>query len=70
MIQERLRNARKEKGISMTFMAEKLGYKSASGYANIESGHTKNLSLQAAKQIAEILDVDMDELFFKEKLHV
>lgn len=69
MIQERLRNARKEKGVSMTFMAHKLGYRSASGYANIESGHTK-LSLEAAKNIAEILEIDMDELFFKEKLHV
>ncbi|MFC3212686.1 helix-turn-helix domain-containing protein [Planomicrobium okeanokoites] len=69
MIQERLKQARKAKGISMTFMAEKLGYKSASGYANIESGHTK-LSLEAAKHIAEILDVELDELFFKEKLHV
>jgi putative transcriptional regulator len=69
MIQERLRQARKAKGISMTFMAEKLGYKSASGYANIESGYTK-LSLEAAKKIAEILDVELDELFFKEKLHV
>lgn len=53
----------------MTFMAHKLGYRSASGYANIESGHTK-LSLKAAKQIAEILEIEMDELFFKEKLHV
>ena len=69
MIQERLKEARKAKGVSMTFMADKLGYASASGYANIESGHTK-LTLKAAKNIAEILDIEMDELFFKEKLHV
>lgn len=68
-MQERLRQARKSKGISMTFMADKLGYRSASGYANIESGHTK-LSLEAAKQIAGILDVEMDVLFFEDKLHV
>lgn len=69
MIQERLRKARKDKGVSMTYMAQQLGYKSASGYANIESGHT-TLSLEKAKTIAELLDIDMDELFFKEKLHV
>ncbi|WP_251525356.1 helix-turn-helix transcriptional regulator [Metabacillus litoralis] len=49
-------------------MAKKLGYKYASGYANIEMGRTKP-SLEKAKLISEILDVDVNELFFNEKLH-
>lgn len=69
MIEERLRKARKDKGISMTYMAKKLGYRTVSGYANIELGYNK-MSLEKAKDIADILGIDMDELFFKEKLHV
>lgn len=68
MIQEQLRRARKSKGITQTFMAKKLGYKMASGYANIESGHTK-LSLENAIKIAEILEMDLEEIFFDKKLH-
>ncbi|MDI2588091.1 helix-turn-helix transcriptional regulator [Psychrobacillus sp. NEAU-3TGS] len=63
-----LRNARKSKGVSMTYMAKKLGYKSVSGYANIEYGITKP-SLENAVKISEMLDVSLDELFFEEKLH-
>ena len=63
-----LREARKSKGVSMTYMAKKLGYKSVSGYANIEYGITKP-SLKNAVKIAEILETSLDELFFEEKLH-
>lgn len=63
-----LREARKSKGLSMTYMARKLGYKSVSGYANIEYGTTK-VSLENAVKIAKLLDVSLDELFFEEKLH-
>ena len=69
MMHERLRTVRKEKGVSLKFMADKLGYRSSSGYANIENGDTE-LSLKAAKQIADLLGVEMEELFFAEKLHV
>ena len=64
-----LREARKSKGVSMTFMASKLGYKSVSGYANIEYGITKP-SLENAVKIAEILETSLDELFFEDKLHI
>ncbi|MGE7954841.1 helix-turn-helix transcriptional regulator [Lysinibacillus xylanilyticus] len=64
-----LREARKSKGLSMTYMAHKLGYKSVSGYANIEYGTTK-ASLENAVKIANLLDMSLDELFFEEKLHV
>lgn len=64
-----LRDARKSKGLSMTYMARKLGYKSVSGYANIEYGTTK-ASLENAVKIAKILDMSLDELFFEDKLHI
>lgn len=65
---KKLREIRLAKGISQTHMAKKLGYKSVSGYANIEMGRT-NLSLEKAKQIADILNVDGGTLFFKENIH-
>lgn len=64
----KLRKVRLSQGRSQTFMAKELGYKYASGYANIEMGRTKP-SLEKAKQISEILGVDVDDLFFDEKLH-
>ncbi|MGN4124854.1 helix-turn-helix transcriptional regulator [Lysinibacillus sphaericus] len=65
----KIREKRLEKGISQVFISKKLGYKTASGYANIEAGRNK-LSLENAKIIAEILGVPLEELFFTEKLHV
>ncbi|WP_397537843.1 helix-turn-helix transcriptional regulator [Rummeliibacillus pycnus] len=65
---EELRAARKAKGITITFLSKKLGYKNPSGYANIEYGFVKP-SLENAKIIAELLDVPIDELFFNKKLH-
>jgi len=64
-----LREARKSKGLSMTYMARKLGYKSVSGYANIEYGTTK-VSLEKAIKIADLLNMSLDELSFEEKLHI
>ncbi|MDH5160383.1 helix-turn-helix transcriptional regulator [Heyndrickxia oleronia] len=64
----KLREVRLSQGKSQTFMAKKLGYKYPSGYANIEMGRTKP-SLEKAKQISEILDVDVNELFFNQMLH-
>ncbi|KKI88640.1 DNA-binding protein [Bacillus sp. SA1-12] len=68
MTLKRLRDVRLSQGKSQTFMAKKLGYKYASGYANIEMGRTKP-SLEKAKKISEILGVDVNYLFFYEKLH-
>lgn len=64
----RLRIIRQKKGISQTHMAKELGYKSVSGYSNIESG-VRQISLEKAKKISEILDISIEELFFEEKLH-
>lgn len=63
MLTERLRAARKKKGITMTFMAKELGYKSVSGYANIEYGITK-LSFNNAIEISRTLGMPLNELFF------
>ncbi|WP_100406642.1 helix-turn-helix transcriptional regulator [Bacillus solitudinis] len=65
----KLRETRISQGKTQTFMASSLGYKSVSGYANIEMGRTKP-SLEKAKQIADLLNVDVQMLFFDEKLHV
>ena len=65
---EKLRETRLEKGVSQTFIAKKLGYKNASGYANIEMGRTKP-SLENARIIADILEEDLNVLFFTAKLH-
>jgi len=65
---QKLKQARKAKGLSQTFMAKNLGYTYPSGYANIETGRNK-LSLENAKKIADILQMDVNELFFGEELH-
>jgi putative transcriptional regulator len=67
-MRHKLRMARQAKGITQTFMAKQLGYKTVSGYNNIEMGRTKP-SLENAKKIAEILGENIDELFFDENLH-
>ncbi|MBM7715991.1 transcriptional regulator with XRE-family HTH domain [Bacillus thermophilus] len=43
-------------------MARRLGYKTPSGYANIESGKIK-LTLETALMISEIIEVDFHVLF-------
>lgn len=64
MLTERLRAARKKKGVTMTFIAKELGYKSVSGYANIEYGITK-LSFDNAIKISKTLGMPLNELFFE-----
>lgn len=58
----RLEQARKAKGLTCKQMSELLGYKSFSGYSNIELGYTKP-SLHIAKTISRILKVNIDEIF-------
>ncbi|MFT8928481.1 MAG: helix-turn-helix transcriptional regulator [Sporolactobacillus sp.] len=63
----KLRRKRLSKGVSITFMSKRLGYKYPSGYANIESGRVKP-DLQKARIICDILGTDINSLFFDEKL--
>ncbi|KIV56079.1 DNA-binding protein [Aneurinibacillus migulanus] len=68
-MESKLRELRLKKGITQTYMAKSLGFKSVGGYNNIEMGRTR-LSLDKAKKISEILGVGIEDLFFEEKLHI
>lgn len=58
---DRLRELRKKRGVSISFVANKLGYKHTSGYANIEYG-IRRLRLEQAKTVADLFGVTIDEL--------
>lgn len=62
-----IRLIRKSKGITATFISHQLGYKSVSSYTRLENGES-TISLATAKRIAELLSVDIDSFFYKEKL--
>jgi len=62
-----IRRIRKSKGITATFMAKKLGYKSVSSYTRLETGDT-NITLEQAKRIADLLMVDINEFFCDKNL--
>lgn len=72
-MRQKLRKLRLDRGISQAFIAKKLGFKSASGYSNIEMGRNR-LYFEQAVVIANTLGVSMedlieDESLFDEKLH-
>jgi transcriptional regulator with XRE-family HTH domain len=73
-MRKKLRQLRKDRGISQTFLAKKLGFKYTSGYSNIEYG-TNRLSYEQALTIAAVFNIDVNELtedetsFFEQKLH-
>jgi transcriptional regulator with XRE-family HTH domain len=62
-----IRELRKSKGITATFIASQLGYKYASSYTRLENGES-TISLETAKKIADLLSVDVTAFFYKEKL--
>jgi len=57
-----IREIRKSKGITATFMAKKLGYKAVSSYFRLENGESA-ITLEKAKQIADLLNVDVSNFF-------
>lgn len=57
-----IRCLRKSKGISATFMANKLGFKAVSSYTRLERENS-NVTLEQAKKIADLLHVDVNEFF-------
>lgn len=57
----KLRQLRKQKGVSQTFISNALGYSHPSGYSNIEHGRSK-LTYEHAQVISDILGVGIDEL--------
>ncbi|RXZ84301.1 XRE family transcriptional regulator [Paenibacillaceae bacterium] len=59
---ERLKSARKAKGLTQADMAALLGYRSKSGYAMVETG--RNIPpLGTALKIAMIVGSDVESLF-------
>lgn len=66
-IGEVIRSLRKSKGITATFIARNLGYQSVSSYTRLESGES-TISLETAIKIAELLSVDLEDLFFDKNL--
>ncbi|WP_041096357.1 helix-turn-helix transcriptional regulator [Bacillus badius] len=61
----RLREYRLSRGISQAHMARQLGYKSTSGYSNIERGKS-SLTFERALEISQILQEDMEVLLVDE----
>ena len=62
---KRIKQLRMTKGIKATYVAGKLGLTPA-GYSGIERGRTK-LTAEKAQQIADILGVDIREIFSEEE---
>ncbi|MED2785638.1 helix-turn-helix transcriptional regulator [Bacillus thuringiensis] len=61
----RIKNLRKKHKITLEEMSIILGYKSPNGYHYIEKGRIK-FSAEALAQVANILKVPIDSLFFEE----
>ncbi|WP_117161259.1 helix-turn-helix domain-containing protein [Paraliobacillus sp. X-1268] len=62
-IGEQIKRIRKEKGLTQSYVSKLLGYKSASMLSEIESGK-KGLDATKIPLLAEILTVEINELFF------
>ncbi|AEH47106.1 helix-turn-helix domain-containing protein [Parageobacillus thermoglucosidasius] len=67
-IGERIKEIRIKKGLTQSYVAKELGYKSPSMLSEIEAGK-KGIDADKIPLLAKILDVDINELFFKEKIH-
>lgn len=65
---ERIKEIRIQKGLTQSFVAKELGYKSPSMLSEIESSK-KGIDAEKIPLLANILGVDINELFFNEKIH-
>lgn len=65
---EKIRELRERQGWTQEDMADKLSL-SVNGYAKIERGETR-LTLQRLEQVAQIFDVDLADMFYRQDLHV
>ncbi|MED2984198.1 helix-turn-helix transcriptional regulator [Bacillus thuringiensis] len=61
---KKIRDLRKEQKITLEEMSKILGYDSPNGYHYIEKGRSK-FSAEALAQVADILKVTIDSLFFE-----
>lgn len=65
---DRLRNARRAKGLTQEEMAKLLGYQSKSGYSMIETGRNRP-PLPVALHIAKIVGQEVEQLFAPQDVH-
>lgn len=65
---DRLRSARKAKGLTQEEMAKLLGYQSKSGYSMIETGRNRP-PLPIALHIAKIVGQEVEALFPSSDFH-
>lgn len=65
---ERIKEIRIQKGLTQSFVAKELGYKSPSMLSEIESGK-KGIDAEKIPLLANILGVDINDIFFNEKIH-
>ncbi|MBG9653703.1 helix-turn-helix domain-containing protein [Cytobacillus firmus] len=63
-----IKEIRSSKGITATHMAKNLGYKAVSSYLRLENGDS-TISLEKAKMIADLLNVDVND-FFNQNLRI
>lgn len=65
MYQNRMKQIRKEKGITLTYMSEKTGI--SIGYlCHLEKGTRKNPSIEIMDKIAKVLEKSVSDVFFTE----
>lgn len=62
-IGSKIESIRKTRGISASYMAKRLGYKTVSGYLRYEQNADARLPLSLAKDIADILNVNITAFF-------
>ena len=62
-----LKQKRLEKGVSLMFMSEKLGFKNASSYMRYENGEY-SLEANMLPILAEVLECDIQDFFYKPNL--
>lgn len=63
-----IKEIRMHKGVTATHMAKTLGYRAVSSYLRLENGES-TISLEKAKTIADILNVDIND-FFNQNLRI
>lgn len=61
LLLEKIRLYRMRNGYTQEEMAQKIGYKSKSGYNNLESGKVK-MSLEQLEDILQILRIPLEEI--------
>lgn len=65
MYQNRMKQIRKEKGITLTYMSEKT--RISIGYlCHLEKGTRKNPSIEIMDKIAKVLEKSVSDVFFTE----